>query len=72
MEIEYFKRVIKCKYCNKPEYYGEFRWLNGRQLCRSCYRVEYEHEYKEPYKWDDLDGERPSMELLLKESKDND
>lgn len=51
--------VIKCKYCNQPEYYGEFRWLHGKMLCRDCYKVEYEKEYKKPYIWHDLDGKKP-------------
>jgi hypothetical protein len=23
-------KVIKCKYCNQLEYWGEFRWLSGK------------------------------------------
>ena len=57
--MDEMKRVIKCKYCGKAEYYGEFRWLSGKMLCRRCYRAEWEHENKKPYVWDDLDGERP-------------
>ena len=54
------KRVIRCKYCGKPEYYGDFRWLSGKMLCRNCYRADYEEKNHQPYIWDDLDGERPS------------
>ena len=54
------KMVFRCKYCGRPEYYGEFRWLSGRMLCRNCYRAEWESENKRPYTWNDLDGERPS------------
>lgn len=53
------KRVIECKYCGQPEYYGEFRWISGHMLCRNCYKAHYEKTYKEPYRWDDLDGDRP-------------
>ena len=53
------KRAVRCKYCNKLEYYGEFRWLTGKMLCRNCYKAEWEHENKRLYIWDDLDGERP-------------
>jgi len=52
-------KVIKCKYCNQLEYWGEFRWLSGKMLCRACYKKAYEIEYKEPYRWHDLDGARP-------------
>lgn len=54
-------RVIRCKYCGKLEYYGEFRWLSGRMLCRDCYKSEWEHENHKPYTWHDLDGKRPSL-----------
>lgn len=50
-------KVIICKYCGQPEYWGEFRWLSGRMLCRCCYKTAYEKEYNEPYIWDDLEGE---------------
>lgn len=52
------ERVVRCKYCKEPEYYGEFRWLNGKMLCRSCYKAAYEEYYGEPYKWDDLEGDQ--------------
>lgn len=58
------KRVIKCKHCGKPEYYGEFRWMDGKMLCRDCYKAEYEKKYGHPYKWRDLDGERPNTEAV--------
>lgn len=58
-EYDEMKRAVTCKYCNRLEYYGEFRWLNGKQLCRSCYKAEWEHKNKKPYIWNDLDGERP-------------
>ena len=60
----YMNKVIICKYCGRPEYYGEMRWFNSRCMCRSCYKFEYEKEAREPYKWDDLEGERPSIRDL--------
>ncbi len=61
MTEQILKKVVICKYCGKPEYYGEFRWLSGWMLCRSCYKTAYEKEYNEPYIWDDLEGERPRL-----------
>lgn len=55
-------RIVICKRCGKPEYWGEMRWLSGCCVCRNCYMAQYQNEYKEPYKWDDLDGKRPTME----------
>ena len=51
--------VVTCKSCNQPEYYGDMRWKNGRCMCRSCYKADWEYENKKLYPWDDLDGERP-------------
>lgn len=59
--------VIRCKYCGKPEYYGEFRWLSGKMCCRNCYRAEWEAENKEVYRWDDLDGPRPTEDEIMEE-----
>lgn len=56
------KRAIRCKYCGKPEFYGEFRWKDGKMMCRSCYRADYERVYGKPYEWDDLDGEVPEKD----------
>lgn len=60
--IDEMNRVIRCKYCGKPEYYGKFRWISGHMLCRNCYKADYEDRYKKPYIWDDLDGKRPTEE----------
>lgn len=54
--------IVVCKHCSHPEYYGEMRWLDGFCCCRSCYKKLYELKYKARYKWDDLDGKRPSIE----------
>lgn len=59
-------RVIICKYCGKPEYYGEFRWISGHMMCRNCYKADFEERNKRPYVWHDLDGKRPSMNEVEK------
>lgn len=59
LENDEMKRAIYCKYCGRPEYYGEFRWIDGKMMCRRCYRAEWEGQNHIPYKWDDLDGDFP-------------
>ena len=54
--------IVICKSCNKPEYWGEMRWLNGRCMCRDCYNAEYVHSTAKAYIWTDLDGKRPTMD----------
>lgn len=54
--------IVICKSCQRPEYWSEMRWLNGRCECRDCYRSDWERMRREPYKWDDLDGPRPTMQ----------
>ena len=56
------KQIVICKRCKKPEYWGEMRWLSGFCVCRDCYRAQCEQEEGELYRWNDLDGERPTME----------
>lgn len=53
------KEVVNCKYCREKEYYMNMRWLNGKQMCRDCYKNEYENTTGELYEWDDLEGDRP-------------
>lgn len=65
--MDEFKRICICKYCGRPEYWGDFRWLSSKQCCRDCYKAEYEAENKKPYTWDDLDGPRPTMEDYKKQ-----
>ena len=60
--VDEMKRITICKYCGKPEYYGEYRWLSGMLLCRNCYKHQWEVENKKLYRWDDLDGRRPTIE----------
>ena len=63
-------RIEICKRCKKPEFYGQFRWLNGKCTCRSCYKALFELEHKIKYKWDDLDGKRPTIEEYLKQKEE--
>ena len=56
------KRIVICRRCKKPEYWGEMRWLSGFCVCRDCYKAQWESENHKPYTWDDLDGKRPTME----------
>ena len=69
--MDEMKRIVICKYCGRPEYYGNMMWLSGKCLCRNCYRVEWEHENKKPYTWDDLKGKRPTMEEYRKQESIN-
>lgn len=61
--------IIICRHCGKPEYYGEMRWLNGKQECRNCYRHHYEEINHEEYAWDDLDGQVPTMAEYIKQGE---
>ena len=66
------EKIVRCKICGKPEYWGEMRWLNGKCMCRDCYKAEYEDFNMEPYKWHDLDGKRPTLkEYEEQEEKGN-
>ncbi|MCI9020779.1 MAG: hypothetical protein HFH32_08585 [Eubacterium sp.] len=60
--MDEMKRIVICKHCGKPEYYGEMRWLSGIYSCRNCYKGQYERENHEIYHWKDLDGKRPTLE----------
>ena len=55
-------KIVICKHCGSPEYYGEMRWLNGKCSCRACYRRDYEDRTGKHYAWDDLNGIVPTME----------
>ncbi len=59
---ENMKRIVICKYCGRPEFWGDMRWLSGRCTCRDCYKAECEAQSGKPYAWDDLDGPRPTRE----------
>lgn len=60
--MEDVKRIVICKHCSKPEYWGQMRWLNGWCVCRNCYKSLWEQQNHKIYKWDDLDGKCPTME----------
>ena len=62
-------RIVLCKHCNRPEYWGEMRWLNGKCSCRTCYKADYETMRKELYQWDDLDGKCPTMKEYLEQEE---
>ena len=59
--MDEMNRIVICKHCGKPEYYGEMRWLSGRCSCRICYKAQWQDENHELYKWNDLYGKRPTM-----------
>ena len=63
------KRIVICKYCGRPEYYGKMRWLSGKCTCRDCYRNHYEVKRGKPYTWDDLDGPRPTMDQYKEQER---
>lgn len=67
--MDEMKKIIECKYCNGYEYYGKFVWLNGKMLCRDCYKEEYRTLYNKPYEWSDLDGHRPTKEEYIEQCK---
>lgn len=56
------KKIVICKSCRQPEYWGDMRWLSGRCMCRDCYKADYERQSGTVYKWDDLEGKRPTRE----------
>lgn len=64
-------RIVICKYCGKPEYYGEMRWLSGKCCCRDCYKADYEDSTGKLYTWDDLDGKRPTMAEYKEQEEQN-
>ena len=55
-------KIVICKECKKPEYWGQMRWLNGKCTCRDSCRSNYEQTYLKAYVWDDLNGKRPTMD----------
>jgi late competence protein required for DNA uptake (superfamily II DNA/RNA helicase) len=56
------KRIVICKYCGKLEYWDDMTWLNSHMYCRQCYKSAYQDFYKQQYKWNDKDGNRPTQE----------
>mgnify|MGYP000080186775 CR=1 FL=1 len=56
------KKIVVCKSCKKPEYWNDMRWWDGVCMCRDCYRNLWEkRNHGAPYRWDDLDGKRPTQ-----------
>lgn len=60
--MDEMNKIVICRHCGKPEYYGEMRWLNSICSCRDCYKHQYERETHKLYKWKDLDGKRPTID----------
>lgn len=58
-------KIVPCKYCNRYEYYGKMTWLNGRCLCRSCYKEMYKDQYHREYEYSDKDGMQPTLKEYL-------
>lgn len=59
--MDEMNKIVICKKCRNPEYWGEMRWLSGTSICRNCYIAKWQSENGQLYKWDDLDGQRPTM-----------
>lgn len=57
-------KIVICKQCGKPEYWGEMRWLSGRCTCRNCYKANWQDENHCLYTWDDLDGKTSNNERV--------
>ena len=70
MRAEEKDRIVICKSCRRPEYWGQMRWLNGKCTCRDCYRSEWESMRGEQYRWNDLDGNRPTMQDYNKQEEE--
>lgn len=56
------EKIVICKSCGRPEYWGQMRWLSGKCMCRDCYKAEWEGNTGKDCIWDDLDGDRPTRE----------
>lgn len=60
-------KIVICKQCGNPEYWGEMRWLSGKCTCRNCYQANWQDENHRIYEWNDLNGKRPTMEDYKKQ-----
>lgn len=59
-------KIELCRHCGQPEYWRKMRWKDGICMCRNCYKRDYERmNHGIPYRWDDLDGPRPTMQEYL-------
>lgn len=57
-------KIVLCPYCGKPEYWESMTWLNGKCMCRDCYKDEYISYYGNKYPsltGDEYSKPRPSM-----------
>lgn len=63
-------KISICSICGRPEYFSEFRWLNGMQLCRDCYKEYYESVRGCQYIWNDLDGDRPTLDQYMSQKRE--
>lgn len=63
------EEIVICKLCGRPEFWSDMRWLNGKCMCRECYKSECEDLYGRHYKWDDLNGTRPTMDAYEYQEK---
>ena len=68
--VDIVNEITICRHCGKAEYVGEMRWSNGRCMCRDCYKSYYEDYYRQAYKWDDLNGKRPTLEEYEEQRRD--
>lgn len=55
------EEIVICKHCRQPEYWGAMRWLDGRCMCRRCYKADWESRNHSVYEWNDLDGPVPTL-----------
>lgn len=62
-------QIVICKNCRQPEWWGAMHWISGRCICRNCYQAEWERTTGKPYQWNDLEGERPTMEGYRKQEE---
>jgi len=53
MNKDDYLKIQQCKHCGLYDYWGEFRWKNGQELCRRCYKAEWEQRNGHMYKWND-------------------
>ena len=56
-------KIVICKQCGRPEYWGEMRWLSGKCTCRNCYRANWQDENKALYEWDE--GRKAMAEVKI-------
>ena len=38
--LDELDEVVTCRYCGRKTLYGEMIWLNGKEMCPSCYMNE--------------------------------